>query len=104
MAPRVHFQINNKDLLWLFLLLLFQKIPMLWILRHLSSLTLDGPKSSPLLPRTQGLSIMCLPPDPMDVDPSRSYLTDGIRSSPLHFLCSIGCWSNGPRSFPQWIW
>jgi hypothetical protein len=98
LVPRVHFQINDQDLLRLFLLLLVHKLLKLWILRHLSSLTMDGPKSlrdfgtltSPLLLCTQGLSLVRLPLDPTVVGPSRSDLTDGICSSPLRFLCSVG--------------
>lgn len=104
--PHIHFQINNQDLIQLFYLLLVHKLLKLWILRHLSSLTMDSPKSlwdfgtltSPLLLHTQGLSLVHLPPDLTVVGPSCSNLMDGICSSPLWFLCSVGHWSNSPGS------
>jgi hypothetical protein len=107
LVPNVHFQINCTDLLQLFRLLLVHKIPKLWILCHLSSLMMDGPKilrdfgtfTSPLLLCTQGLILVCLPPNPMVVGPSHSNLMDGIHSSPLRFLCSTGRRSNDPGSF-----
>jgi hypothetical protein len=70
--------------------LLVHKLLELWILRHLSSLTMDGPYSlrdfdkSTLL-CTHGLSLVQLPLDPTYAGPLRSDPTDGICSSPLCF-------------------
>jgi hypothetical protein len=44
LLTRIPLAINDQDLLRLFVLLLVHKPPKLWILRHLSSLTMDGPK------------------------------------------------------------
>jgi len=98
LLPCIHFQVNHQDLILLFLLLCVHKIMKLWILRHLSSMTMDNPKSfcdfgtlrSPLLLLTLGLSLVCLPPDPTIIGPSFSDLRDEICFSPLCFLCSIG--------------